>query len=109
MEFDWSASWPPIPLLLEGAKLTLWLSVLGTVGSLITVLVAGLTRTSGGWCAKYCAQAIMEVFRGTPNAVQVMFNSIALALAFPDLHMDRFSAAVVTIMIISGACFGEIR
>ncbi|EBX9876942.1 glutamine ABC transporter permease GlnP, partial [Salmonella enterica subsp. enterica serovar Havana] len=24
MQFDWSAIWPAIPLLLEGAKMTLW-------------------------------------------------------------------------------------
>ena len=29
MQFDWSAIWPAIPLLIEGAKMTLWISVLG--------------------------------------------------------------------------------
>ncbi|VFS64567.1 Glutamine transport system permease protein glnP [Raoultella planticola] len=24
MQFDWSAIWPAIPILLEGAKMTLW-------------------------------------------------------------------------------------
>ena len=41
MQFDWSAIWPAIPLLLEGAKMTLWISVLGLVGGLIIGLVAG--------------------------------------------------------------------
>ena len=27
MQFDWSAIWPAIPLLIEGAKMTLWISV----------------------------------------------------------------------------------
>lgn len=40
MQFDWSAIWPAIPLLLEGAKMTLWISVLGLVGGLIIGLVA---------------------------------------------------------------------
>ncbi len=35
MQFEWSAIWPAIPLLLEGAKLTLWISVLGLLGGLI--------------------------------------------------------------------------
>ncbi|HHU7371257.1 TPA: glutamine ABC transporter permease GlnP, partial [Escherichia coli] len=26
MQFDWSAIWPAIPLLIEGAKMTLWIS-----------------------------------------------------------------------------------
>jgi hypothetical protein len=25
MQFDWSAIWPAIPILLEGAKMTLWI------------------------------------------------------------------------------------
>ena len=32
MQFDWSAIWPAIPILLEGAKMTLWISVLGLAG-----------------------------------------------------------------------------
>lgn len=40
MQFDWSAIWPAIPLLIEGAKMTLWISVLG---------LAGGTVIGGGW------------------------------------------------------------
>ena len=42
MQFDWSAIWPAIPLLIEGAKMTLWISVLGLAGG----LVIGLPTTS---------------------------------------------------------------
>ena len=35
MQFDWSAIWPAIPLLIEGAKMTLWMSVLGLSGGLL--------------------------------------------------------------------------
>ncbi len=35
MQFDWSAIWPAIPLLIEGAKMTLWISVLGLAGGLV--------------------------------------------------------------------------
>ncbi|MDU1427689.1 MAG: glutamine ABC transporter permease GlnP, partial [Klebsiella grimontii] len=48
MQFDWSAIWPAIPILLEGAKMTLWISVLGLVGGLIIGLVAGFARCFGG-------------------------------------------------------------
>ncbi|TGC88976.1 glutamine ABC transporter permease GlnP, partial [Salmonella enterica subsp. enterica serovar Wilhelmsburg] len=34
MQFDWSAIWPAIPLLLEGAKITLRISVLGLAAGL---------------------------------------------------------------------------
>lgn len=41
MQFDWSAIWPAIPLLIEGAKMTLWISVLGLAG--------GTVIGFGGW------------------------------------------------------------
>ena len=53
MQFDWSAIWPAIPLLIEGAKMTLWISVLGLAGGLVIGLLAGFARTFGGWIANH--------------------------------------------------------
>ena len=108
MQFDWSAIWPAIPILLEGAKMTLWISVLGLIGGLIIGLVAGFARTYGGWIANHIALVFIEVIRGTPIVVQVMFIYFALPMAFSDLRIDPFTAAVVTIMINSGAYIAEI-
>lgn len=108
MQFDWSAIWPAIPILLEGAKMTLWISVLGLAGGLIIGLVAGFARCFGGWIANHIALVFIEIIRGTPIVVQVMFIYFALPMAFNDLRIDPFSAAVVTIMINSGAYIAEI-
>lgn len=108
MQFDWSAIWPAIPLLLEGAKMTLWISVLGLAGGLVIGLAAGFARTFGGWFANHIALVFIEIIRGTPIVVQVMFIYFALPMAFNDLRIDPFSAAVVTIMINSGAYIAEI-
>lgn len=99
MQFDWSAIWPAIPLLIEGAKMTLWISVLGLAGGLVIGLLAGFARTFGGWIANHVALVFIEVIRGTPIVVQVMFIYFALPMAFNDLRIDPFTAAVVTIMI----------
>ena len=82
MQFDWSAIWPAIPILLEGAKMTLWISVLGLVGGLIIGLVAGFARCFGGWIANHIALVFIEIIRGTPIVVQVMFIYFALPMAF---------------------------
>ncbi len=108
MQFDWSAIWPAIPLLIEGAKMTLWISVLGLAGGLVIGLLAGFARTFGGWIANHIALVFIEVIRGTPIVVQVMFIYFALPMAFNDLRIDPFTAAVVTIMINSGAYIAEI-
>lgn len=84
MQFDWSAIWPAIPILLEGAKMTLWISVLGLAGGLIIGLVAGFARCFGGWIANHIALVFIEIIRGTPIVVQVMFIYFALPMAFSD-------------------------
>jgi glutamine transport system permease protein len=108
MEFDWSVIWPALPVLLEGAKMTLLISVIGLVGGLIIGLVAGFARAYGNWITNNIALVFIEIIRGTPIVVQVMFIYFALPMAFPDLRIDPFSAAVVTIMINSGAYIAEI-
>ncbi|MSH54617.1 glutamine ABC transporter permease GlnP, partial [Escherichia coli] len=60
MQFDWSAIWPAIPLLIEGAKMTLWISVLGLAGGLVIGLLAGFARTFGGWIANHVALVFIE-------------------------------------------------
>ncbi len=94
--------------LLEGAKMTLWISVLGLAGGLVIGLAAGFACTFGGWFANHIALVFIEIIRGTPIVVQVMFIYFALPMAFNDLRIDPFSAAVVTIMINSGAYIAEI-
>ena len=107
MQFDWSAIWDAIPLLLEGAKLTLWISVLGLLGGLVIGLAAGFARAFGGWLSNHVALVFIELIRGTPIVVQVMFIYFALPMMMP-LRIDPFTAAVVPIMINSGAYIAEI-
>ena len=70
--------------------------------------MAGFARCFGGWIANHIALVFIEIIRGTPIVVQVMFIYFALPMAFSDLRIDPFSAAVVTIMINSGAYIAEI-
>ncbi|MDU5193105.1 MAG: ABC transporter permease subunit, partial [Mixta calida] len=73
MEFDWSVIWPALPLLLEGAKMTLLISVLGLLGGVIIGVIAGFARAYGGWLTNNIALVFIELIRGTPIVVQVMF------------------------------------
>lgn len=111
MQFEWSAIWDAIPILLEGAKLTLWISVVGLLGGLVIGLVAGFARAYGGWLSNHIALVFIELIRGTPIVVQVMFIYFALPMmlqAFMPVRIDPLTAAVVTIMINSGAYIAEI-
>lgn len=111
MQFEWSAIWDAIPILLEGAKLTLWISVVGLLGGLVIGLVAGFARAYGGWLSNHIALVFIELIRGTPIVVQVMFIYFALPMmlqAFMPVRIDPLTAAVVTIIINSGAYIAEI-
>lgn len=108
MQFDWSAIWPSLPLLLEGAKMTLLISVLGLLGGLIIGVLAGFARVYGGWLSSRIALVFIEIIRGTPIVVQVMFIYFALPMILTSVRIDPFAAAVVTIMINSGAYIAEI-
>ncbi|MFT8210318.1 MAG: glutamine ABC transporter permease GlnP [Symbiopectobacterium sp.] len=108
MQFDWSAIWPSLPLLTEGAKMTLLISVLGLLGGLVIGVVAGFARVYGSWIASRIALVFIEIIRGTPIVVQVMFIYFALPMILTSVRIDPFAAAVVTIMINSGAYIAEI-
>lgn len=70
MQFDWSVIWPSIPQLLEGAQMTLLISVLGLLGGLVIGVVAGFARVYGGWFSNRIALVFIEVIRGTPMVIQ---------------------------------------
>jgi len=108
MQFDWSVVWSALPILLEGAKMTLWISILGLVGGLVIGLIAGFARAFGGWVSNHIALVFIEIIRGTPIVVQVMFIYFALPMMISGLRIDPFTAAVVTIVINSGAYIAEI-
>ncbi|OSM96905.1 glutamine ABC transporter permease GlnP [Lonsdalea populi] len=108
MQFDWSAIWPSLPLLLEGAKMTLLISVLGLLGGVIIGVFAGFVRVYGNWISSRIALVFIEIIRGTPIVVQVMFIYFALPMILTSVRIDPFAAAVVTIMINSGAYMAEI-
>ncbi|MFB6434746.1 MAG: glutamine ABC transporter permease GlnP [Candidatus Malihini olakiniferum] len=108
MQFDWNAIWPSLPLLLEGAKMTLLISVLGLLGGLVIGVITGFARVYGSWISSRIALVFIEIIRGTPIVVQVMFIYFALPMILTSMRIDPFAAAVVTIMINSGAYIAEI-
>ncbi|MGK2946900.1 MAG: glutamine ABC transporter permease GlnP [Candidatus Malihini olakiniferum] len=108
MQFDWSAIWPSLPLLFEGAKITLLISVLGLMGGLIIGVIAGFARVYGSWISSRIALMFIEIIRGTPIVVQVMFIYFALPMILTSMRIDPLAAAVVTIMVNSGAYIAEI-
>ncbi|MCL2894410.1 glutamine ABC transporter permease GlnP [Brenneria tiliae] len=107
MNFEFKYVWESIPILLQGLELTLFISVIGLIGGFIIGLIAGICRALGGKIAKFISLIFVELIRGTPIMVQVMFIYFALPMILP-VRIDPVTAAVATIMINSGAYIAEI-
>ncbi|RLP23127.1 glutamine ABC transporter permease GlnP [Mesorhizobium sp. YM1C-6-2] len=107
MEFDWSVIADAMPALLSGARLTILITVAGLVGGLIVGFVAGLMRAYGNAIVNGIAFAYVELIRGTPIVVQVMFIYFALPV-LADIRVNPMTAAVVSIIVNAGAYIAEI-
>ncbi|MBF7682590.1 glutamine ABC transporter permease GlnP [Acinetobacter sp. B5B] len=107
MDFEISYIWQAMPILLQGLKLTLLISVVGLIAGFFIGILTGIARATGGKVISKIALVYIEVIRGTPIMVQVMFIYFALPLALP-VHIEPMTAAIVTITINSGAYIGEI-
>lgn len=107
MDFDWSVIWGALPELLDGVKLTVWIAILGLVGGSAIGLFAGLARAYGPLVVNLAAQTYIELIRGTPIVVQVMFLYFALPL-LAHIRIDGLTAAVIAIAVNSGAYLGEV-
>jgi polar amino acid transport system permease protein len=78
-DWDWSALWDNLPLLLEGILITLVASVASMVASLVLSLPITLVRISGRWIG-VTAQLYVELFRNLPLLVLVLWVFTALPL-----------------------------
>ncbi|CAG9228420.1 L-glutamine ABC transporter membrane subunit [Burkholderia gladioli] len=107
MEFDWSVIWTSMPELLEGVKLTIFIATFGLIGGFIVGMVAGMFRAYGPIALNVLAQVYIELIRGTPIVVQVMFLYFALPL-LAHIRIDGLTAAIIAITVNSGAYLAEV-
>jgi len=107
MDFDVSVIVKAIPALLQGAKLTVLITVVGLLGGTAVGLVFGLMRAYGNRLLDTLGFLYIELVRGTPIVVQVMFIYFALPV-IADIRVDPLTAAIVSIVVNSGAYIAEI-
>ncbi|MBN8412792.1 amino acid ABC transporter permease [Halomonas denitrificans] len=106
-QFDWSAALSSIPQLLTGIPYTLMISFGGLAIGFIIGIIFGLLRISRHAWLRIPAVAYIEIFRGTPVLVQVLFIFYGL----PSLlggPIDAITAGIAAIAVNSGAYISEI-
>ncbi|GKW50033.1 amino acid ABC transporter permease [Halomonas sp. NCCP-2165] len=106
-QFDWSAAFGSIPHLLPGIPWTLMISFGGLAIGFVIGIVFGLMRISSSRWMRLPAVFYIEVFRGTPILVQVLFIFYGL----PQLlggPINALTAGIAAIAVNSGAYISEV-
>lgn len=106
-QFDWAAAFRSIPHLLPGIPWTLLISFGGLAIGFVIGIVFGLMRISPSRLLRLPAILYIEVFRGTPILVQVLFIFYGL----PQLlggPINALTAGIAAIAVNSGAYISEV-
>lgn len=101
-QFDWQAAIDSIPFLIKGIPYTLLISFGGLLIGFALGIFFGLLSINKKWFLRWPATAYIEIFRGTPILVQVLFIFYGL----PDLiggPIDPLTAGIAAIALNSGA------
>jgi polar amino acid transport system permease protein len=97
-------SWP---VLLGGVGITLLLSALTILGGTAVGLLVGLARSSGPAPLRMLARVYIEIFRGTPLLIQLLFVYFgAFSLGFE--WSSTLAAAATSLVLYEGAYIAEI-
>ncbi len=100
------------PLLLEGLKLTIGVSLIAIAIGIVIGLLMCLMKMSNNIILRAIAGVYIWIIRGTPMLVQafiVFFGFPQLIQVFsPSFRLDAFTAGVITLSLNAGAYLAEI-
>lgn len=91
----------------EGARTTLYLTLISGAAGLVLGVAAALARTSGNAVLRTVASAYIWIIRGTPLLVQILFMYFALPVLIPGLNLPDFAAAAIALALNVGAYNAE--
>jgi polar amino acid transport system permease protein len=95
-----------LSILLQGLGATLLLSVAAIAGGTLTGLVAAVLRSFGPAGTRYVAKLYIELFRGTPVLITLLF--IYFGVSYFGYAIDVFAAGVVGLSVYQGAYIAEV-
>lgn len=107
MSFDWSLIWDNIPILLQGAVITIQITVMAVGCGFFIGMIAALANLSRFKIVRLLVKCYVELFRGTPLLVQIFMVYFALPMVIGQ-SINPYVAAVTACSINSGAYVSEI-
>lgn len=95
-----------VPGLLEGARLTLEITVLGSILAVVMGLSAALAKMYGPAPVRWLAVTYVEIFRGTSALVQLFW--LFFVLPQFGISLEAFTVAVIGLGLNVGAYGAEV-
>jgi polar amino acid transport system permease protein len=95
-----------LSILFEGLVTTVLLSIAAIVGGTLLGLIAAVLRSFGPWGTPRIAQTYIELFRGTPVLITLMF--IYFGVSYFGYAIDVFAAGAIGLSVYQGAYIAEI-
>ncbi len=95
------------PTLLKGTVLTIQIATFGLLFGFLIGAFTGLARTKKTGIIYTLASTFVEVIRGTPIIVQVLWIYFAIPMVSP-IDFDKITAGIIAIAVNSGAYISEI-
>ena len=95
-----------LSILFEGLVTTVLLSVASIVGGTLLGLIAAVLRSFGPRGPPRIAQTYIELFRGTPVLITLMF--IYFGVSYFGYAIDVFAAGAIGLSVYQGAYIAEI-
>ena len=102
---DWTIIQQSINNIAQGLKLTLWLSLVGIVGSIIVGIITSLVQYFRVPGLRQVLNVYVEVARNTPLLIQLFF----LYYAFPvmGIKMTAETCGIIGLIFLGGAYMAE--
>ncbi|GEK33290.1 amino acid ABC transporter permease [Kurthia sibirica] len=103
--FNWRVIWDNYDILLEGALLTLEISAISLLLSLPIGLIFGFGRISKNKVILFLSSAYIEIMRGVPLLVLLMWIYLGLGRMF---DVGSFWGSIISLALFEGAFLAEI-
>jgi polar amino acid transport system permease protein len=97
-----------LPLLIQGAWVTLQVTLFGSILAIVAAILAALGRMSPWRALRWFSITYIEVFRGTSLLVQLFWLFFVLPLPPFNLELSPYSVAVVGLGLHIGAYGAEV-
>ncbi|MBO6755606.1 MAG: amino acid ABC transporter permease [Roseibium sp.] len=106
MNIDWDIIAKAMPLLAEGAIVTVQVSFLSAILGLVLGIAMGLAALSETRLLRWIVAAYVDFIRGTPLLIQIFL--VFFALPVIGIRLDEFWAGVLALSINAAAFVAEV-